>query len=295
MLLVGCERTIQSGVQFHCRTANWCRTIAETLLCSACTNQARHARQKWYLHWGHIKRGGQVSTDGIQQGLHSLVLEGRATQHRHKLVANSTLPNQLYNGCLIWLLPLQCTSSCSVWTTITDVCVLEMVTVFAGLKCDIVKGHQQDVVSRFIDRIISTMIHVSRACCQVTLQVGIHSYSASNEKYWEIYNRWYQFSMSTTACSPIKLTSRYFSMTSSSISATCSSSFSRHSVAESTRSAGMSPTLNVAPISCESSLFVSQHKHLHWAQCCVVRKSTWRLDSWCSRWHKRQHNMSASW
>ena len=61
---------------------------------------------KVYPHGWHIKGRRQIGADSVQQRLHPLVLEGRPTKHGHKFVGNSSPPNQLHNGCLIWLFTL---------------------------------------------------------------------------------------------------------------------------------------------------------------------------------------------
>ena len=41
-----------------------------------------------------VQRGGQVLDDGVEQGLHALVLEGRAAEHRDDLDRRGWLPQR---------------------------------------------------------------------------------------------------------------------------------------------------------------------------------------------------------
>lgn len=79
---------------------------------SSTTTNSRLSRhngmsQQAHLHGGNFQGGRQVRDDCIQKWLHSLVLEGTATEDGHKLVADAALANQLLQRLFAWLLTLQ--------------------------------------------------------------------------------------------------------------------------------------------------------------------------------------------
>lgn len=69
-----------------------------------------HRHSHLYVH--HIGGSRQIVHHSVQEGLHTLVLEGRPARHRHKGAVDGTLADQTLHGLLIRHLTLQCTNVC---------------------------------------------------------------------------------------------------------------------------------------------------------------------------------------